>query len=420
MTAIAPARQFPLPSAPWCQKCKRECERTLTRNRDSPNFDRWYYHCKNKVHNKFRTFDDNHGISPNNPLCDCSFPTRRVPHKKLEKGTFLKCSAGECAWEDPNESRHRPPQTMQVSGSPPPNPLTPSSQLDLSDLERSPSRTPTSNPFGLSTETTLLLGTSAVSPPPWTTRDTVQTPSLADYSQPSTPENPPRRSASLPTNPLIRQASSITPTRATTRHPPVFPTGKAPVFQLADAKSCEVGSSSRGASPFSESLDTVPEQKSSITAFNPSFQGEKAPISDDTPPPSEVKHDIHLHLYIHSDCATHGLNNWSGVVPSTGLSSSSTLKVHLHQTSPTQHGGNYMYATVPESGLEPLLPGMEAIGARSVVEETRDVSLKDLSEDGTVGSGHGQLMGEKSNGSTSSGGFLGWLRFMFRGASKKR
>ena len=84
---------FPLTPPPNCPSCGSAAQRGLTRNLGSAGRRRPYYFCINNHERTFVRWDDNEGISNNNPQCDCGHPSRLNG-----KGTnrWYDCSSMSC------------------------------------------------------------------------------------------------------------------------------------------------------------------------------------------------------------------------------------------------------------------------------------------------------------------------------------
>jgi hypothetical protein len=70
------SRTFPLNPPPNCPLCGSVAQRDLTKNLGSAGRRRPYYFCINNHKRKFVRWDDNEGISNNNPQCQCGHSSR--------------------------------------------------------------------------------------------------------------------------------------------------------------------------------------------------------------------------------------------------------------------------------------------------------------------------------------------------------
>jgi hypothetical protein len=82
---------FPLDEPPLCKNrnCKRPCVRAITAK------GRPAYGCQCQPKGTWGTYDDDEGVSPANPACQCGYFCRKdFSAKKCQE--FLKCAIGKC------------------------------------------------------------------------------------------------------------------------------------------------------------------------------------------------------------------------------------------------------------------------------------------------------------------------------------
>lgn len=101
-------------AAPTCRWCRRSSDnkRVVTKER-SQNFGRPFFICvdcpapggkTDEFGNRWMTWDDNVGMNPSNPKCQCEVPSRQdrviKKSKRLGKG-FWTCASGSCDYHSP-------------------------------------------------------------------------------------------------------------------------------------------------------------------------------------------------------------------------------------------------------------------------------------------------------------------------------
>jgi len=89
---------FPLAQPPTCLKCGRPGNRATTiLTNPIGNAGRPYYVCSHRGHGSqtFITFDDNIGIKPSNPRCNCGYISR-LSNRRGGGGKFYSCPVGSC------------------------------------------------------------------------------------------------------------------------------------------------------------------------------------------------------------------------------------------------------------------------------------------------------------------------------------
>lgn len=83
---------FPLSRPPLCRTCYRP------RVRGNQGL-RHYYYCPCTAHDPdgsaWGTWDDDAGIEPENPVCDCGYYSRLMINNTT-RSLFVSCSVGEC------------------------------------------------------------------------------------------------------------------------------------------------------------------------------------------------------------------------------------------------------------------------------------------------------------------------------------
>lgn len=105
---------FPLAQPPTCLKCGRPGKRAITANNNAfGNAGRPYYVCSHSRYRSqtFITFDDNIGIKPSNPRCNCGYISR-LSNKRYENSQFYCCPVGSCCF--PRERLSPPLRTVQM------------------------------------------------------------------------------------------------------------------------------------------------------------------------------------------------------------------------------------------------------------------------------------------------------------------
>jgi hypothetical protein len=90
---------FPLAQPPTCLKCCCAANRVRAVRSSNPisHAGRLYYRCSHCVQKyyTFITFDDDIGIIPSNPRCDCGYISR-ISRRRDGDGQFYCCPVGTC------------------------------------------------------------------------------------------------------------------------------------------------------------------------------------------------------------------------------------------------------------------------------------------------------------------------------------
>ena len=117
--------RFPLPTPPACPVCGQPAlSATVKPSSLGPNSGRPYYYCQRGHSRKFVTWNDNIGIKPGNPPCDCGLASRRDVGTSSGVIPWYSCGTKTCGFKEDIEEDDEADSTAgraELGGSSPPS-----------------------------------------------------------------------------------------------------------------------------------------------------------------------------------------------------------------------------------------------------------------------------------------------------------